>query len=112
MNKIRNHSIGAALTAVTLTAVVLTGCSQPTEECEDVQSLAPMAMVDGLEGKVGGGSGGSRGGSRGGGGKVNTNKPGSVKQKPGKAGKTGGTGGGSGHGKTKAHDWDDCEDEG
>lgn len=95
VNKMRNHAVGASLTALTLAAVVLTGCASPEpDECED-RSMGVMSMVDGR-------SGGSGGGSRSGGGKVS--KPGAGKHKPA-------TGGGKVKpGKIKSGDFDECDD--
>lgn len=47
MNKIRNHSIGVALTAATLAAVVLTGCGTETDECDDDAQSMSMVMKPG-----------------------------------------------------------------
>lgn len=106
MSKLRNHTLGASVTALTLAAVVLTGCGTP-DECDDADSMAPMSMVDGRGGTSGGGGGKSSGGGSRSGGKVSVNKPGSgSKQKP-STGKVGG----SKTGKTVKVDTDDCEDD-
>lgn len=115
MNKIRNHTIGASLTAVALAATMLTACGTNTDECDDAESMSYTQSFDMLPGKVGGGSGG-RGGSSGSGGKGSGSKP-SMNKGPGKSGNkatsggssSGGSSGGGSH-KTKL-DTDDCEDD-
>lgn len=108
MNKIRNHAIGASITAITLAAVVLTGCAETPAECEDYDA-ASMSFVD----KVGGTSGG---GSRGGSvsrpvapaPKPNLNKPAAPKPGAGSGGSSSTDGGKAKAPKVKI-DTDDCE---
>jgi hypothetical protein len=114
MNKIRNHAVGASITAVTLVAVVaLTGCGNTTDECDnDAQS---MSLVTGRGGTSGGG------GSRGGGGfsKPSVPKAPNMNKGPAKSGGSssgGSSSGGSSSGgkapKTKVDvDFDECEDQ-
>lgn len=42
MNKIRNHGIGAVLTATALAAVVLTGCGTDDRRCSDDDEMTVM----------------------------------------------------------------------
>lgn len=58
MSKIRNHAIGATLTAATLAAVLLTGCAgtEDDDDCREDESMSASLIL----GRGTGGSSGSK----------------------------------------------------
>lgn len=95
--------IAAITTAVAISAALLTGCGESTDECEAAGSANRIELASFDTGKGGGGRGGSSGsrsGSRSGGSKSGS------KSKPGS--KSGGSKSGS-HRKDFHYDDEDCD---